>query len=657
MKATSLIPLFLILASAGRAAETTSADFYQAIRQNDLAKLKAISKSADAVNVADSRGVTPLMHAASIGTVQAMKVLIDAGARVNAKSGLDSTALLYAAVDEEKTRLLLNAGADVNIASKIGRSPLIVAAGRQGGSQTVRMLLQKGAEIKGVGMMAETSPLPVSNALIEAALANDLASLKLLLAARAPLDEGNFVSLTALGLAAGHGNVEAVKFLLKSGANVNATHSRELKVKNGLIAATNISPLMTAGCSGSVEVVRLLLSAKANVNARDVRGMTPLMLAVACDGAGETIVKLLLDAGATVNLKSKDNETARDWALKFGRPEILRLLGGEVSSSKMALLRPAAVANNELAAAVARAAALLQATSAEFFKQTGCVGCHHQNLSVIAISSAVAKGLTIDNKAATEQRAIAKGELLRSREAVLQGVFISLDGLVYSMNQLAEQNYPADDVTDALAAAIASHQSEDGSWGGLPLGRPPLEDSKIQRAALAIRALEHYQIPARKAEFEERVQRARNWLSVVKPQVPYERSYQLLGMNWAGAKQQELDRLAKDLRSQQRPDGGWPQLATLPSDAYASGLAMYALARTGTKPTDAVYQRGVKFLLGSQAPDGSWYVPSRSPKLQPYFESGFPYNHDQWISAAATSWAAVALAEAIEPNNKSAALR
>ena len=44
MKATSLIPLFLILASAGRAAETTSADFYQAIRQNDLAKLKAIGR-------------------------------------------------------------------------------------------------------------------------------------------------------------------------------------------------------------------------------------------------------------------------------------------------------------------------------------------------------------------------------------------------------------------------------------------------------------------------------------------------------------------------------------------------------------------------------------------------------------------------------------
>ena len=62
-------------------------------------KFKFISKSADAVNDADSRGVTLLMHAVSIGTVQAMKALIARGANVDAKSGLDSTALLYAGSD------------------------------------------------------------------------------------------------------------------------------------------------------------------------------------------------------------------------------------------------------------------------------------------------------------------------------------------------------------------------------------------------------------------------------------------------------------------------------------------------------------------------------------------------------------------------------
>jgi hypothetical protein len=30
-------------------------------------------------------------------------------------------------------------------------------------------------------------------------------------------------------------------------------------------------------------------------------------------------------------------------------------------------------------------------------------------------------------------------------------------------------------------------------------------------------------------------------------------------------------------------------------------------------------------------------------KIQPYFESGFPYAHDQWISQAATAWATIGL--------------
>jgi hypothetical protein len=35
-------------------------------------------------------------------------------------------------------------------------------------------------------------------------------------------------------------------------------------------------------------------------------------------------------------------------------------------------------------------------------------------------------------------------------------------------------------------------------------------------------------------------------------------------------------------------------------------------------------------------------------KIQPYFESGFPHGHDQWISQSATAWAVMALAAAGE---------
>ena len=66
------------------------------------------------------------------------------------------------------------------------------------------------------------------------------------------------------------------------------------------------------------------------------------------------------------------------------------------------------------------------------------------------------------------------------------------------------------------------------------------------------------------------------------------------------------------------------------------------------KPGDPTYEKGVRFLLGTQLEDGSWYVKSRAMKIQPYFESGFPYGHDQWISHAATAWATIGLATAAE---------
>src|SRR5215813_1842677 len=46
----------------------------------------------------------------------------------------------------------------------------------------------------------------------------------------------------------------------------------------------------------------------------------------------------------------------------------------------------------------------------------------------------------------------------------------------------------------------------------------------------------------------------------------------------------------------------------------------------------------------TQLEDGSWYVRTRASPIQPYFESGFPHGRDQWISAAATNWATMALA-------------
>jgi hypothetical protein len=61
------------------------------------------------------------------------------------------------------------------------------------------------------------------------------------------------------------------------------------------------------------------------------------------------------------------------------------------------------------------------------------------------------------------------------------------------------------------------------------------------------------------------------------------------------------------------------------------------------KTSDPVIDRGRRFLLRTQLEDGTWHVRRRAFPFQPTMQSGFPHGRDSWISAAATSWAVMAL--------------
>jgi N-acyl-D-amino-acid deacylase len=105
-----------------------------------------------------------------------------------------------------------------------------------------------------------------------------------------------------------------------------------------------------------------------------------------------------------------------------------------------------------------------------------------------------------------------------------------------------------------------------------------------------------------------------------------------------------MQKAMQELLAVQRPDGGWSDLPTMESTAYATGKSLVALQIGGLAVSDAAYQRGIQFLLHTQQQDGSWYVKTRALGFQPWFDAGFPHGHDQWISAAGTNWAAMALA-------------
>ena len=61
-------------------AAATANDFFAAIRENDLPRLLTLSRDQSSVNLADAKGVTPLLYASAFGSIEAMQVLMAAGA-------------------------------------------------------------------------------------------------------------------------------------------------------------------------------------------------------------------------------------------------------------------------------------------------------------------------------------------------------------------------------------------------------------------------------------------------------------------------------------------------------------------------------------------------------------------------------------------------
>jgi hypothetical protein len=271
--------------------------------------------------------------------------------------------------------------------------------------------------------------------------------------------------------------------------------------------------------------------------------------------------------------------------------------------------------------------------------------------------SAKAAGIAINETAWRDQLAQLKGQWLASQEEFLQSLNPGggPNRLADNMLGLDAAGYPADSITDSAVVDLAEAQALDGSWaGGEEQPRPPITESRIAATARAARVLLAYGIPSRRQEFTDRAARARAWLKQAKSTSTDEFAMRLLGLSWTGAPKADLQDAARLLIARQRQDGGWGGNPHLESDAYSTGQALTALAESGMSSGDP-YRRGVDYLLSTQFPDGSWHVRSRSIKFQPYFESGFPFGHDQWISAAATAWAAQAIAFSIQPATRASA--
>ncbi len=148
------LALSLIPGIVAYAADVHNTALMDAIRTKNIQKVReTIAAGANVntnMNTTDESGITPLMATAASteAPIEIGKLLLEKGAKVNAKDWLGWTALMYASYygQTELAKLLMNKGAEVNAKSNTGWTPLMYAA-YTGQIAIGKLLIENGADV------------------------------------------------------------------------------------------------------------------------------------------------------------------------------------------------------------------------------------------------------------------------------------------------------------------------------------------------------------------------------------------------------------------------------------------------------------------------------------------------------------------------------
>ncbi|MBZ5636790.1 MAG: ankyrin repeat domain-containing protein [Acidobacteriia bacterium] len=348
MRSTCVALVALLLPVAAFGADTRLAE--AAMREDATAVKSLLQQKAD-VNAALPDGATALHWAAQADDLETVGLLIQAGANIKAKDRYGFTPLYFAATNGSATviRKLLDAGADPNAMDASGETALMTAT-RSGGIDAVKALLQHGADVKAKDTVTQQTalmwavrsnfPAAVELYLEYGAEINPRTRTGKTPAPRPPgagggshgagivrsgWPEQGFQGETPGGMtpllyAARDGRLDIAKMLVAAKADVQQAD------------VNGITPLLMAISNNHLDVAKFLLEKGSDPNAADWWGRTPLYAAVeirnrdygrndehAIDRpAALELIKALLDRGASVNARTKEVPPIRRFVTPLG---------------------------------------------------------------------------------------------------------------------------------------------------------------------------------------------------------------------------------------------------------------------------------------------------------------------------------------------------
>ncbi len=224
-----------------------------AVADGDLQVVRMLVEAGADVNATGKDGATALLGAAFYGHQNLVEYLIAVGADVRSATKKDGYSILMLTAlkgHADIARILVRAGADVNRSSRTGVTPLIMAA-ESGEIETLGVFLDKGADVNAAASNGST-------ALICAIQENFLLS---------------------------------IHELLDHGADPNVTANILVEPYEERLPFT---PLCLAVCKGHKFISRILLEAGALQSAKCAKGQTPLQ--IAREHGHEQLVQLLESA-------------------------------------------------------------------------------------------------------------------------------------------------------------------------------------------------------------------------------------------------------------------------------------------------------------------------------------------------------------------------